>query len=186
MIIEGLCTTLNVDGSVNIAPMGPVVNEELTEFLFRPFQSSTTFQNLQRHRCGVFHVTDDVGLIARAAVGQLTDLPPLLDAQAISGKVIAGACRWFEFQVVEIDDSQPRSEMQVRVVHTGHLRDFWGLNRARHAILEVAILATRLHLLDKEDVLQKLKEYEVIVHKTAGESDSRTFEFLKAFIHDSV
>lgn len=176
MILEGLCTTINADGTLNVAPMGPVVDEELTRFLFRPFQSSMTFANLQRTGCGVFHVTDDVGMIALAAIGQLAELPETFGATAIDGQVIASACRWYEFEVESIDASEQRSEVTTVIKHVGRLRDYWGLNRARHAILEAAILATRLHLLDHKVVRQELDRLRVIVKKTANESDARVFE----------
>src|SRR6478752_2855462 len=60
MIIEGFLTTISADGTVNIAPMGPIVDEDWRRLLFRPFQSSQTFANLRRTGRGVFHVTDDV------------------------------------------------------------------------------------------------------------------------------
>lgn len=186
MIIEGLCTTTNSDGSVNLAPMGPVVDKELTTFLFRPFQSSTTYQNLKRFGYGVFHVTDDAALIATAAVGCLPQLPPMEPAQKIPGFVLADAVRWYEFEVVSIDDSQPRTEITTRIVHVGHGRDFWGFNRARHAILEIAILATRLHLLTEEEICPQLDSARIIVDKTGGEEELAAFQMLEEFISKNV
>ena len=182
MIIEGLCTTTNPDGSTNIAPMGPIVNDELTSFLFRPFQSSATFHNLQTTRCGVFHVTDDVGIIARAAIGTLTETPRLIPAQSVDGQILASACRWYEFDVISIDDSQPRSEIRTELKHTGTLREFWGYNRARHAILEASILATRLQLLKAEEVRKQMERLQVIVDKTANDADKETFQHIVSFI----
>ena len=183
MIIEGLCTTLNADGTLNVAPMGPVVDEELTSLLLRPFQSSTTFANLKRDGCGVFHITDDVGMIALAAIGQLDKQPETFTATAIDGQVIASACRWYEFEVSEIDASEQRSVMTTELKHVGRIRDYWGLNRARHAILEAAILATRLRLLDPQAVRQELDRLRVIVQKTANDSDARVFEQLLEYCH---
>ena len=48
MILEGIVTTINADGTVNISPMGPIVDAALTRLELRPFQTSTTFQNLRR------------------------------------------------------------------------------------------------------------------------------------------
>ncbi|WP_417848290.1 DUF447 domain-containing protein [Thalassoglobus sp.] len=186
MIIEGLCTTLNPDGSVNIAPMGPVVNEELTSFLFRPFQSSTTFQNLKKTGQGVFHVTDEVDVIAKTAIGQLETQPELLAAKEIQGKVIATACRWYEFEVVSIDDSQQRTEITTELKHVGHLRDYWGQNRARNAILEAAILATRLHILDTKGVNKQIASLKIIVEKTANEKDAETFTLIERYISETI
>jgi hypothetical protein len=78
LILEGIVTTLSSDGSPNISPMGPRVDRQLTRLTLRPFQTSQTYQNLKRHGEGVFHVTDDVELIARAAVGKLAAPPALL------------------------------------------------------------------------------------------------------------
>src|SRR5437762_7706706 len=82
-LLEGIVTTLNDDGSPHIAPMGPIVDPAFTRLLLRPFRTSVTFQNLKRTRGGVLHVSDDVELFARAAVGQLKKLPPLLRAKAV-------------------------------------------------------------------------------------------------------
>src|SRR5689334_13295637 len=105
MILEGLVTTLNADGSVNLAPMGPIVDERMDLLVFRPFPTSTTFANLQRIGEGVFHVTDDVELLARAAVGLLATLPEMRPAEAVTGMIIADACRWYAFRVRSIDAS---------------------------------------------------------------------------------
>ena len=182
MIIEGLCTTTNPDGTTNIAPMGPIVNEKLTTFLFRPFQTSTTFQNLKATGCGVFHVTDDVDMIARAAIGELEETPELLPAEIVDGQVIASACRWYEFALQSIDESNQRSEISTTLKHVGHLRDYWGLNRARNAILEAAILATRLHILDADDIQEQMQRLELVVEKTANAADAETFQFLKKYV----
>ena len=181
MIIEGICTTRNVEGMINVAPMGPEVDQELTSFVFRPFQSSTTFANLRHTRMGVFHVVDDVELIARTAVGCLDRLPELDAAQVVDGTVLRDACRWYEFEVISIDDSSQRTEIRTRVVHIGRYRDSWGFNRAKHAVLEAAILVTRLEFLSRQEVTTDLQRLRRIVDKTGGEQEHAAFEFLIDF-----
>jgi len=85
MILEGIVTTVSALGAVNIAPMGPPVenetaNHDWTRFALRPFRASQTFANLNEHNEGVLHVTDDVLLLARSAVGALDPLPALRPA----------------------------------------------------------------------------------------------------------
>ena len=53
-------------------------------------------------------------------------------------------------------------------MHHGVRREFIGFNRARHAVLEAAIYATRLHLLPRAFVESELQRLQVIVDKTAG------------------
>jgi uncharacterized protein len=182
MILEGVVTTRNVDGSINVAPMGPIVNESLDHLLLRPFQTSTTFQNLKRTRVGVFHVVDDVLLLARAAIGQLAETPPLHRAERIDGSVLADACRWYEFEVESMDESRERSEIQARVVHMGRLRDFSGFNRAKHAVLEAAILATRLDLIPAGEVEAEMARLRTPVSKTAGPRELEAFSILERYV----
>ena len=65
MILEGLVTTLDADGRLNVAPMGPRVDAGFWTFALRPFRPSRTYANLLRHGEGVLHVTDDVTLYSR-------------------------------------------------------------------------------------------------------------------------
>ena len=184
MILEGLCTTQNADGSVNLAPMGPVVNSELTRFVFRPFQTSRTFQNLQRHRQGVFHVVDDVLLLAEAALGTPSVAPHYRPALKIEGHVLSDACRWYEFTVSAIDASQPRTEVETQLLHVGHLRDSFGFNRAKHAVIEATILATRLHILTQQEIEQQWPWLQSAVDKTGGEQERRALQFVARHIED--
>src|ERR1700736_1704855 len=109
MILEGLVTTLNADGGANISPMGPIVDPQMRRLVLRPYQTSTTYVNLKRQGEGVFHVTDDVLLLAQAASGKQNPPPMLLPAAAVRGVILADACRWYAFRVKSIDDSQPRT-----------------------------------------------------------------------------
>ena len=185
MIIEGIVTSQNREGILNIAPMGPIVDESLTWFRLRPFQTSTTFRNLEATGCGVFHVVDDVLLIAQAALNRLPLEVPTRAAFTIPGQVLEAACRWFEFRVETLDASQARSEIQCRVTHAGVIREFIGFHRARHAVLEATILATRLHLLPREQILAQFQELKVIVDKTAGPREFEAFALVEAYVRES-
>ena len=186
MILEGILTTKNVDGSANISPMGPRVDADMSHFELRPFQPSASYQNLKRTRQGVFHVTDNVEMIARAAIGPLDSLPQMQPAGAVEGFILSDACRWYAFRVTAIDDDQPRSSMQCEVVESGRLRDYFGLNRAKHAVLEAAILATRTTLLPAEEIIAQYRRLAVIVEKTAGPQEQRAFALLDQFISNTV
>ena len=61
----------------------------------------------------------------------------------VAGAILADACRFYEFRVVELDDRDDRTRIVVETVAQGRHRDFFGFNRAKHAVLEAAILATR-------------------------------------------
>lgn len=186
MILEGIVTTINVAGGVNIAPMGPRVDADsagtLKHFELRPFRTSTTYQNLKRAGEGVLHVTDDVWVLAQAAIGDVRPAPEWLPTQVIQGRVLATTCRWHEFRVTRLDDSNERTSIQCDVVHTGRLRDFFGFNRAKHAVVEAAILATRVHLIAIATIQDEFKRLAVLVEKTGGESERRAFQSLADYV----
>src|SRR5262245_883045 len=99
MILEGIVTTVSPTEEVHLAPMGPHVDGDMKRFTLRPFQTSETFHNLRALGEGVFHVTDDVLLMAQAALGTVKPPPPVEPAATIRGFVLADACRFYEFRV---------------------------------------------------------------------------------------
>ncbi|HEV3164490.1 MAG TPA: DUF447 domain-containing protein [Isosphaeraceae bacterium] len=177
MILEGIVTTMSPEGLVNVAPMGPRVEADWRRFVLRPFTSSTTYRNLKAHGEGVLHVTDDALLLAQTAIGHAVD-PPMRPADAVRGRVLLGACRYYEFRVVEIDDTEPRTTIAAEVVASGRLRDFFGWNRAQHAVVEAAILATRTDFLPLPEILADLRKLAVLVQKTGGTAEHAAFKLL--------
>lgn len=179
MILEGIVTTIDSSGAINIAPMGPRVQPDMKRFLLLPFSTARTCRNLREHGEGVLHVTDDVWLLARAALGPVEPLPELRPAEVVRGWVLADTCRYYEFRVVSIDDSEERVKIEADVVHWGRQRDFFGFNRAKHAVVEAAILATRTHILPLEEIEAEYRRLAMIVDKTGGLQERQALAFLQ-------
>lgn len=180
MIIEGLLSTLRQDGGPHVAPMGPVVDEALESWLLRPFQSSTTFERLRADPRCIFHVMDDVLPIAQAALGLPVELT--YTHHTAGGWIVDAACHWLELEVVDWKLDSLRSEARAVVVSRGFLRPFWGWNRAKHAVLEATILATRLHLADRAAIQEDLARLSVAVEKTAGPRERLAWELVNDYI----
>ncbi len=170
---------------MHLAPMGPRVAADWSRFVLRPFPTSETYRNLKVHGEGVVHVTDDVLVLAKAAVGQAGPQRSFRAAR-VSGFVLADACRYYEFVVRSIDDSGERVHIEAEVLHRGHLHDFFGLNRAKHAVVEAAILATRLHLIPIAEVRADFAKLRVLVEKTGGPPEHEAFQFLEHYIERTV
>lgn len=185
MILEGIVTTCDTAGELNIAPMGPHVDAGFDTLLLRPFQTSSTYCNLKTGSVGVLHVVDDVELIARAAINHWETMPEV-ETREDGGKVLLDCCRWYAFHVDSIDESEPRTRMQCRVTDRGRRRDFWGFNRAKHAVLEAAILATRIGVLPGEQILRQLEQLASPVEKTAGQVELGAFALLDEYIKSSL
>ncbi len=178
MILEGLVTTTDADGGPHLAPMGPAVDAAMRTFRLRPFPSSATYLNLVRHGEGVLHVTDDAALIARAALGRVSPFPPTRPATRVRGWVLTDACRAFEFRVTSVDPTNARVEIVAEVVHAETLREFFGFNRGKHAVVEAAILATRFHLVPGAEVAAEFRKLRVVVEKTGGPAELDAMAFL--------
>ncbi len=185
MILEGIVTTVDLAGATNIAPMGPVVDASMDSLLLRPFNTSQTYRNLREHGEGVFHVVDDVLLLARAAVGKIEPPPRLIDTTEVRGSILADACRFYEFRVESMDEREERVRIDVRVVRRGRRRDFFGFNRAKHAVLEAAILATRVHFLPLDEIKAEFRKLSTLVDKTGGQDEREAFAFLQRYVGDA-
>jgi len=182
MILEAIVTTINENGSLNISPMGPTVSADLSQFTLRPFDTSTTFANLKRTRSGVMHVTDDVLMFARSAIGDKALDAPTMEAEKVDGKILTGACRYYEFRVEYIDETGARMSLNCQTVGSGRMRDFFGFNRAKHAVIEAAILATRIDFLPASEIAESLSRLQTIVDKTAGQQESEAMKRIVEFI----
>ncbi len=183
MIVEAIVTTCDAEGRVNVAPMGPEVDETVQSFVLKPFKSSTTYQNLLTCPHAVIHLTDDVELIAQAAIGKL-------DATSVTEKFLdrwwklRDCCRWFAIEVSECEpDSHPdRVRACCRVVHQGEQRSMLGFCRAKHAVIEASILATRISFLGRSEVKHQMELLRPLIEKTAGLGEQMAWSQLERFV----
>lgn len=178
MIIETIVTSTAPDGTINFAPMGVEWADDA--LVLKPFLETTTFRNVNHSRAAVVNLTDDVLLFARAALSNPQF--PAFPAEVVRGVVLEAACSWREVEVMRVDDTPPRSRIETRVVHRGFRREFLGFNRARHAVLEATILATRTHLIPAEQIREELARLQVIVDKTAGPREHEAMAFVTEYV----
>jgi hypothetical protein len=189
MILEGIVTTLSLESALNIAPMGPDVDSGLSmaQFVLRPYRTATTYQNLKARGEGVFHVTDDVLLLAQTAVGLAPfPAPATRAADVVAGQILLDACRYYEFRVVELDDREERTTISVATTAQGRLRDFFGFNRAKHAVVEAAILATRTAWIPLDQILAEFRKLAVLVDKTGGPRERAAFSVLQRHVREAA
>ena len=111
---------------------------------------------------------------------------PAVPAVKIAGSALADACSWREVVVRSVDDRPPRSRIVADVVHREWRREFIGFNRARHAVLETAIYATRTHILAPEVITGELTRLQEIVNKTAGPREHEAMELLTTHIRRAL
>lgn len=177
MIIEGLITcAARGQAQPHVAALGPVVDPELSRWTLRPFQSSKIFSLLRENSRCVFHTHDDVLTVVQLVLGQS---PELTFREIDSGvHVIQQACHWYELEIEAWDVSGPRSEATAILKRHGDLRPFWGWNRAKHALLEAAILLSRAHLMQPVELREMLDRLRSAIDKTAGPRETQAWELI--------
>lgn len=174
MIYETIVTTLNADGSVQIAPMGLRKRNGL--YLIAPFKPSTTLDNLQRSGQAVVNLTDDVRIFAGCLTGRYDW--PLKLAGHVDGQYLDAALTHLELEVEHQEDDGLRPRFYCRLIHEGMHAPFRGFNRAQVAVLECAILVSRLDRLPREKITGELEYLQIAIDKTAGERELQAWQWL--------
>ncbi len=174
MIKETIITKLNEDGSIHIAPMG--VRHEDDYYVIAPFKPSTTLKNLERSGQAVINMTDDVRIFAGCLTGHYDW--PTIDVSAINGKRLAAALSHIEIEVAHQEGDGLRPVFYCSEKHQETHAPFMGLNRAKAAVLEAAVLVSRLHMLPDEKIDNEIEYLQIAIDKTASEHELEAWGWL--------
>ncbi len=174
MINESIITTLNEDKSVHLAPMG--VRCEDNFFVIAPFKPSRTLENLERNGTAIINMTDDVRIFAGCMTGYYDW--PTVTASLIEGQRLKAALSHIETEVVRQEDNEIRPVFYCQERFRENHAPFMGLNRAKAAVLEAAVLVSRLHMLPDKKIDNEIKYLEIAIDKTAGEHELEAWGWL--------
>lgn len=174
-IRETILTTLRADGAAHIAPMG--VRERGDRLLIAPFRPSGTLDNLLRGRSAVVNMTDDVRVYAGCLTGHHDW--PLVPAERIEGFRLRDALAHQELEVVRVEEDAIRPRLFCRVVAELNHRPFRGFNRAQAAVLELAILVSRLDMLPRDKLEREIEYLRIAMDKTAGDREWEAWGWLQ-------
>jgi hypothetical protein len=86
--------------------------------------------------------------------------------------------------VVSVVADELRPRYRCRVVREVQHSPFRGFVRAQAAVVEAAILATRLHLLDAHKIESELAYLQIAIDKTAGPVELEAWGWLMALFAD--
>lgn len=180
MIRECIVTTLGDEGRVHIAPLGLIEDGE--GWIIAPFRPSTTLDNLRTTPFAVASFTDNVLVFAGCLTGNKDW--PTRPATEIPGAVLEGALSHAELAVDHVEEDDLRPRFHCRIVHQAVHGHFKGFNRAQAAVIEAAILASRLGMLPREKIEQELAYLQIAVEKTAGPREHEAWRLLVEKIED--
>jgi len=177
MILEVIVTTADPQGVVHIAPMG--VRERDGAVLLAPFRPSRTLENVLATRAAVVNRTDDVRVFAGCVTGRRS-WPT--EPTACGVPRVAGALVHDELALERIDEDAERPRLFCRVTRSVQHGAFRGFNRAQAAVIEAAILASRLSMLPRERITTEMRYLAIAIDKTAGPKELEAWGWINAAI----
>jgi uncharacterized protein len=180
LIHETVVTTCSADGRVHVAPMGVRYPDEHTVVLM-PFKPSTTLDNVLATRSAVLNWLTDVRVFAGCVTGRrdwptVAVEPAQADAPAVR---LANALGHVPLALADLHDDAQRPVLRMArgaaVVHA----PFTGFVRAQAAVLEGAVLVSRLHMLDDDKIDREFAYLQIAIDKTAGPVELEAWQWLR-------
>ncbi|MGP1718340.1 MAG: DUF447 domain-containing protein [Methylophilus sp.] len=173
MIYETIVTTCSAQGEAHIAPFG--VQWFDGKVMISPYKPSATLQNILETGHAVLNLTDDVRVFA-AAIAKKTQFATL--------PVAAGCVRLQDclthhvLKLDQVEEDEVRPRLSMTVVESALHGPFMGFNRAQAAVIELAVLVSRLHMLPVEKITQEMQYLQIAIDKTAGERELEAWQWL--------
>ena len=183
-IFEAVITSVAADGRPHVAPFG--VRYRGDQVVLMPFKPSTTLDNLRASGHAVLNLTTDTRVFASAVCARWLGARPLAEADlplvaasVVPGVRLAGALAHSELRLVHDDDHPERPTLVFdRVLETTHA-PFRGFNRAQAAVVEGAVLVSRLHLLAADKIDAEMAYLQIAIDKTAGPAERQAWDWLR-------
>jgi len=175
MIFETIVTTLSTAGAPHVAPMG--VRYEGDQVVLMPFKPSTTLENIIASGCAVLNLTTDTRIFAGCVTGRRDW--PLVTAETIPCVRLASSLGHVELHLALVRDDPTRPVLQMARGYAARHADFAGFNRAQAAIIEGAVLVSRLHMLPASKIDSEMAYLQIAIDKTAGPGEREAWDWLR-------
>ncbi len=184
MIFETVVSTLSAAGEVHLAPMGVRYEGEGAEavVVLMPFKPSKTLDNILATRCAVLNLTTDVRVFAGCVTGRRDW--PMVALDGFAGRRLQNVLAWVELTLTGDHDDALRPTLRMRRGRQGVVGAFPGFNRAQAAVIEGAVLVSRLGMLPREKVETEMDYLQIAIDKTAGPLEQEAWDWLYAAVQD--
>jgi uncharacterized protein len=174
MIREVIITTVDSSGAAHIAPFGLIAAQD--DWIIAPFRPSTTLANLREIPYAVANYTDDVRIFAGCLTGRRDW--PLAPIAEFPVPRLAFALTHAELAVERVEEDSQRPRFFCRVLRQKQHAAFQGLSRAKAAVLELAVLVSRLDFLPRDKIEREIEYLQIAIDKTAGPQEKEAWGWL--------
>ncbi len=196
-IHETVVTTCDTNGRVHIAPMGVRYPDDATVVLM-PFKPSTTLDNIVTTRAAVLNWITDVRVFAGCVTGRrdwptvaveparvpATNGPQADLARNTPAVRLACALGHVPLALADLHDDPQRPVLRMARGTAVTHAPFTGFVRAQSAVLEGAVLVSRLFMLDDAKVDREFEYLQIAIDKTAGAGELEAWQWLRDAVAD--
>lgn len=174
MIFEAIICTTSPKGETHLTPLGYTYAEK--QVLLAPFVPSKTLENLDANEHATLNMVSDVRIFAGCLTGRRDW--PLVRAEAHEGWRLENCLAHKELMVIEKVEDDIRPKFYCDILFEENHQAYQGYNRAQGAVIEAAILATRLEFLDPEKIKSEMQYLAIAVNKTAGAHELESWQWI--------
>ncbi len=180
MIHEVIITTRNMNDEVHIAPMGiKIFNENSQKFVqISPFKPSQTLDNILETKIATINFIDDVKVFAGIVTGEKKDWA-LKSSEDKYVPHLEHTNTHMNAEVSQVHDDSVRPEIICKIINNEVHLPFLGFNRAQFSVIELAVLSTRLGMIDDNKVKEELKYLKIGIDKTAGDNEKEAWDWIE-------
>ena len=173
-IFETVISTVAADGTPHVAPMG--VRYRDGGVILMPFKPSSTLANISTGGHAVLNVVTDTRVFAGSVTGRRSW--PVLPAERIPGVRLACALNHVELALAELQDDPQRPVLRMERIFEASHSPYIGFNRAQAAVIEGAVLVSRLHMLPAAKVDTEMSYLQIAIDKTARPEEREAWGWL--------
>jgi uncharacterized protein len=174
VIYETVISTVAPDGTPHVAPMG--IRYQRDEVILMPFKPSATLANIVANGHAVLNIVTDTRVFAGSVTGRRSW--PVQPAERIAGLRLRCALRHVELALAELHDDAQRPVLRMARVFEAEHAPYIGFNRAQAAVIEGAVLVSRLHMLPAAKVDAEMRYLQIAIDKTAGPEEHEAWGWL--------
>ena len=175
MIYETIITTRDEHAGTHIAPMG--IRNEQSFIVISPFRPSSTLDRIVASGCAVVNFTDDVRIFAGCLTGRAAW--PTVPAATVNCHRLQAPLSHVEAVLERVEEDPLRPRLYLRETGRETHSPFRGFNRAQAAVIEAAILVSRLHMLPSEKIESEMQYLSIAIDKTAGSKEREAWGWLQ-------
>ncbi len=124
----------------------------------------------------VANYADDVRIFAGCLTGRRDW--PLVALANFPVPRLAAALAHAELAVGRVEEDPQRPRFVCRVLRQVNHAPFQGLNRAKAAVLELAVLVSRLEFLPRDKIEREIAYLKIAIDKTAGPEEAEAWGWL--------